>query len=120
MAVACRAGGYLHLSFMAVAVPVPLDSDFTFAERMLVVMNLFDAGLTAMHLHAGTATEANPLMAAAWALHPAAFLLSKMLLVFGALAILRMGKNLPLARAGLAGAILAYGAVMVWHLVNLE
>ncbi len=95
------------------------DRDFLLGERVVVYFNVLDAGFTFFYLTAGLATEANPLLAAAWAANPLLFLLVKATLVVGGLLILHQWRHRASARTAISAAIATYGAVVAWHLLHL-
>lgn len=96
------------------------DRDFFLGEQVVVLFNVLDAAFTFFYLTAGLATEANPLLAAAWEAHPSLFLALKAILVGGGLFILHQCRHVPAARAAISAAIVTYGAVVMWHLVHLR
>ncbi len=93
---------------------------FFFAERLVLYFNLLDAVFTALYLMAGVATEANPLLAAAWEIHPGLFVLVKTALVATGLVVLHRCRTASMAQFGIAGAVLTYGAVVAWHLAHVS
>lgn len=93
---------------------------FFFAERLVLYFNLLDAIFTALYLMAGVATEANPLLAAAWEIHPGMFVLVKSALVGGGLLVLHHCRAASVARFGLASAVITYGGVVAWHLAHVS
>lgn len=92
---------------------------FFFAERLVLYFNVLDAVFTALYLMAGVATEANPLLAAAWAIHPAVFVLAKTVLVGTGLVVLHRCRAASIAQFGIASAVVTYGAVVAWHLAHV-
>lgn len=93
---------------------------FFFAERLVLYFNLLDAVFTALYLMAGVATEANPLLAAAWDLHPGMFVLVKTTLVGSGLLVLHHCRAASVAQFGLGSAVITYGAVVAWHLAHVS
>ena len=92
---------------------------FYLAEALLLLLSIADSALTHRSLEAGVATEANPLLAAAWSVSPLTFHGVKALLVLSSASILHRLREVPAARVTLATATLLYGAVVSWHLVHV-
>lgn len=92
---------------------------FRLAELMLVLLNVVDAAFTHVWLSNGLATEANPLLAAAWETHPATFHGLKAGLLFSGMAILHHLRWIAAARTAMGTMAAAYGAVVAWHIANL-
>ena len=106
----------------SVAVAVPLQSrtlGFGAALCALALLNAVDLVFTVTWLCGGFACEANPLLAAAWHLHPVAFVALKSSLVTGGAAILDRCRALPIARHAAVGSAILYAAVVGWHLLHL-
>lgn len=93
---------------------------FFLAEKLVICFNVLDLLFTALYLTLGVATEANPLLAAAWELHPMAFVAAKSLLVGFGLAVLHVCRNRAAAQIGMGGALLVYAAVVGWHVIHLD
>ena len=92
---------------------------FQLAEVLLVVLNVVDAAFTHVWLANGMATEANPLLAAAWETHPVTFHGLKAGLLFSGMAILHHLRWIAAARTAMGTLAAAYGGVVAWHLANL-
>lgn len=92
---------------------------FYVAETLLLLLSVADSVFTHRWLQTGAATEANPLLAAAWGLSPLTFHALKAVLILASASILHRLREVPAARATLAAATLAYGAVVSWHLVHV-
>ncbi len=97
---------------------MPTRSD-AFLCSSLLLLSTADSALTHLWLASGLATEANPLLAAAWEVHPATFHGVKAALVCGSAAILHSlhGKT-PGARIVMGGAAAVYAAVVAFHLAH--
>ena len=67
----------------------------------------------------GVATEANPLLAAAWSASPFTFHALKLALVVTGAVILLALRRTPVAQTTMALATAVYGAVVAYHLVNV-
>lgn len=91
---------------------------FHVAAWLLFLLNVLDAAFTHFYIVKGLATEANPLMAAAWELHPGMFLTVKAFLVITGIAILHEYRSVPFAHTALGVTMLAYAGVVCWHLVH--
>jgi hypothetical protein len=89
------------------------------AVAVLVMLNVFDAILTAIWVCTGLAVEANPVMAAVLAAGVAPFMLVKLMLVMPAAALLHAHRDRPLARFGVLAGTAAYTAVALIHLSEL-
>lgn len=92
---------------------------FLLAEVLLVLLNVADAAFTHMWLANGLATEANPLLAAAWESHPVTFHGLKAGLLFSGMAILHHLRWIGAARNAMGTLAAAYGGVVAWHLAHL-
>ena len=91
-------------------------ASFEKALSVLLVLNLFDAALTAMWVSAGILPEGNPVMAAAIELGYGVFVLGKVALVgLGALALYRL-RDRKIARLAILPAVLLYCFVMGNHM----
>lgn len=85
------------------------------AVAAVPAMNAVDAAFTAHWIGTGVATEANPVMAAAYAVSPAVFVVAKMAMACAGVAVLaKFGKRVA-ARAGMAVTSAAYAAVCAYH-----
>ena len=82
----------------------------------LLVLNLFDALFTLGWVHAGLATEANPMMAQAMDSGPGLFVLSKVALVGLAVALLYRQRHVESARMALVPLCALYSLVGGGHL----
>ena len=92
---------------------------FRVAICALALFNALDLVFTITWLCRGMACEANPLLAAAWHLHPAAFVTLKSTLVTGGAAILDRCRAIPAAQHAAVGSAIVYAAVVAWHLMHL-
>lgn len=92
---------------------------FQLALCALAFFNALDLVFTVTWLCAGMACEANPLLAAAWSLHPAAFVALKSTLITGGMAILDRFRAIPAAQHAAIGSAFVYAAVVGWHLLHL-
>lgn len=92
---------------------------FHLAGALLVVLSAFDSAFTHLWLVSGVATEANPILAAAWSLSPVTFHVLKLCLVLFGFGILHQLRRTPGAQNAMAFATAAYGAVVAWHLLNV-
>lgn len=92
---------------------------FYVAELLLVLLSTADSAFTHFWLAQGVATEANPLLAAAWELSPLTFHTLKAALVVGSASILHHHRALPAAQRVLGLSTIAYASVVAWHLVHL-
>ena len=92
---------------------------FRLALAALALFNALDLVFTLTWLCGGTACEANPLLAAAWQLHPAAFVAVKSALVTGGMAILERCRALPAAQHAAVGSAIIYAVVVGWHLMHV-
>lgn len=82
---------------------------------LLVVLNLLDAAFTSLFLRAGLATEANPLMRAAWKASPMTFLTVKIALVsLGAIG-LWLGRRHLVPTLALTFSLAIYACVVGYH-----
>jgi hypothetical protein len=85
------------------------------AVAAVPAMNAVDAAFTSHWLMTGVATEANPVMAAAFAVSPEVFVVAKMVMACTGVGVLaRYGKRAT-ARAGMAVTAAAYAAVCAYH-----
>ena len=82
----------------------------------ILLLNLLDAVLTLVWVHAGIAEEANLLLAHVLEKSSVGFVLVKMSLVSLGLILLWQQRSRLLARAGFAVALFAYSALFVYHL----
>lgn len=92
---------------------------FYISEALLLIFSFVDSAFTHLWLESGLATEANPLLAAAWSFSPMTFHGLKALLILMSALILHRLRDVPAARAVMATAALTYSAVVSWHLVHL-
>lgn len=92
---------------------------FQLAGILVVVLSAFDSAFTHLWLASGVATEANPIMAAAWSTSPATFHVVKFFLVLFGAGVLHQLRRTPGAQNAMAFALAAYGAVVSWHLLNV-
>jgi len=92
---------------------------FYIAEALLFLFSMADSAFTHLWLATGVATEANPLLAMAWAASPLTFHGLKAVLILVSALILHRLRELPAAQATMATATLTYSAVVSWHLVHL-
>jgi hypothetical protein len=83
---------------------------------LVYVGSILDALLTLRYLEDGGG-EANPLMHLALAYGPTVFVALKLSITGVAVWLLAAHQQWPLAMRGLYGLALAYGAVLVYHLV---
>jgi hypothetical protein len=82
----------------------------------LLILNLLDGIFTLAAVHAGVASEANPLMAAPLSWGSLYFILIKTTLVSAGVLLLWRRQNRPLAVAGLYAATALYAGVLAYHL----
>ena len=87
-----------------------------FAPTLLFVLNLVDGLLTIAWVRSGVATEGNGLMAHLLEIGNGPFLLAKIGMGAFAAIVLYRGGNRPLARYGLALALVLYIGLMGIHL----
>ena len=92
---------------------------FYLAEILLFVLSVADSVFTHLWLVQGLATEANPLLAAAWGVSPFTFHTLKALLVGGSAAILHHYRAVPAAQLVMGLSTIAYASVVAWHVVHL-
>lgn len=92
---------------------------FHLAAALLLVLSAFDSIFTHLWLVSGVATEANPILAAAWAASPFTFHALKLVLVVSGALILLALRRTPIAQTTMAIATAVYGAVVSYHLVNV-
>ena len=106
---------------MATERPLLLESDMRFRVAIcaLALFNALDLLFTLTWLCRGLACEANPLLAAAWHVHPAAFVGVKSVLVTGGAAILDRFRAIPAAQHAAIASAIVYAAVVGWHLLHL-
>ncbi len=83
---------------------------------MVVLLNLFDAVLTLVWVHADIATEANVLWGDLVSSAPMLFMLVKLTLVSVGVGFLWWAREHRLARVGLYVVFTAYALVFAWHL----
>lgn len=86
----------------------------------LLIFNLLDALLTLGVVHAGAATEANPLMDALLAHGPVPFVAGKLALVSLGVALLWRLRHYRAAVAGLVGATSVYALLCMYHLRSVH
>ena len=82
----------------------------------LLVLNLLDGVFTLAAVHAGAASEANPIMAAPLGWGSVYFILIKTAMVSAGVLLLWRRRHRRLAIAGLYGATALYAAVFAYHL----
>jgi Domain of unknown function (DUF5658) len=82
----------------------------------VLMLNLLDAGLTVLWVHADLADEANPLIRLLVEEHPAVFVIAKMALVGLGTALLWMRRHRPAAVVGIFAVFLVYYALLLYHL----
>jgi hypothetical protein len=85
------------------------------AGAAVAAMNAVDAACTSYFLESGMATEANPVMCAAYSVSPSFFAASKMMMACAGAAVLVRYGDRPAARYGMAAAMAAYAAVCCYH-----
>lgn len=78
----------------------------------LVALNLADAVLSSILFHSGTTTEANPLMAAAWAVGPRFFLAAKVVVGTACAAVLWRASEKPFVREAISMLSALYAVVV--------
>lgn len=88
--------------------------------KVVVVLNLIDAVLTLFWVHAGRATEANPLLADLVVDQPLLFLLVKMGLVIPAAFVLWRNHQRPTAVVGIFGVFIVYYWLLLYHLQSMD
>jgi hypothetical protein len=107
---------------MDVVLPAPMQAprEMPSLLRVMVVavlvLNLLDAVLTLVWVHAGIAEEANLLLAHVLEHSSVGFMMVKMGLVSLGVLLLWQQRERLLARAGFAIALFAYGFLLVYHL----
>jgi len=84
--------------------------------QLLLVLNALDAVFTSWWVCSGLATEANPVMACALDQGLGAFMFVKLAVGMIVVLVLRGHGHRVIARAGLAAALVAYLAVVAFHL----
>jgi hypothetical protein len=82
----------------------------------LLILNLLDGIFTLAAVHAGAASEANPLMAASMSWGSLHFILIKTALVSAGVLLLWRRRNRALAVAGLYAVTALYAGVLAYHL----
>ena len=82
----------------------------------VLVLNLLDAGLTVLWVHADLADEANPLIRHLVEEHPIVFVVAKMALVGLGTGLLWMRRHRPAAVVGIFAVFLVYYALLLYHL----
>lgn len=95
--------------------PTPHWNRLDRAFAALLVLNLADALFTLGWIEAGWATEANPLMAAALAWGPAAFVGTKLLLVSLAVQLLARQPGLRIIQPAAMGLLALYVGINTSH-----
>jgi hypothetical protein len=104
---------------MAQARALPQPALFYWAAALLV-MNLLDGIFTLTAVHAGAASEANPLMRLPLDLGAVYFIIAKVGMVsLGVLALWRV-RSRVFAQAAMVGLALFYTAVVAYHLSALR
>lgn len=107
---------HAHSSTSTTTRPVPQASWPLLVAPAIVLLNIFDALLTLMWVHADVAEEANVLWGDMVAQQPFGFVLVKLLVVTAGVWFLYRFRHLRLARVGLMVAFAAYATVFAWHL----
>ena len=107
-------GGDMNLKYQVGIFDGADDDDQMLAGRL--VLNLWDAFCTIGWVHAGIATEANPVMAQALAAGPSTFILGKVALVLLGVGMLWRLRDQRLARVALVPVALLYAGVSGAHL----
>jgi hypothetical protein len=92
---------------------------FYLAEILLFVLSAADSAFTHLWLVQGVATEANPLLAAAWGFSPLTFHTLKGALLLGSASILHHYRAVPAAQLVMGLSTMAYASVVAWHVVHL-
>lgn len=92
---------------------------FYIAEALLFLFSFLDSAFTHLWLTTGVASEANPILAAAWAASPLTFHGTKLVLLLTSAFILHRLREVPAAQTTMATATLGYSAVVSWHLIHL-
>ena len=85
-----------------------------------LVFNLIDAVMTLLVVMLGLAIEANPLMAELLDGSPQLFVIGKIALVTGGVAVLWLNRTSKLAKVGASVTFSAYAAVMLVHLQSVH
>ncbi len=109
----------MHLA----ALQTPFHPKYLWMWRVLalvLIFNLIDAALTLIAVHAGIATEANPLMAPLLAIGTIPFVVTKLGLVSLGVGILWHRRHTPLATIGSIAALMAYAFVMGCHIETVR
>ncbi len=86
----------------------------------ILILNVLDGVLTLTAVHAGAATEANPLMAASLDWGGVWFMVLKIALVSFCVLLLWRARNRLLAACGLVGLCLVYATVIAYHASGLD
>lgn len=83
----------------------------------LALLNLLDGLFTLTFLQLGWAEEANPLMRVAYEQSPFGFMMLKLSVVHGGIAVLWFHRSILASRISLYGGIALYGAIVAYHLM---
>jgi hypothetical protein len=96
--------------------PLTRRSPLALVAAAVLVLNLADALFTLIYIHAGLATEANPIMDQALTHGPVGFMAFKLALVsLGVLLLFRLRQRRA-ASVALCASAVAYGSLLVFHL----
>ena len=86
--------------------------------QAVLIFNLLDLVFTVYYIEAGTAVEANPLMAAAYAASPMHFALLKLSLALLGITLLYRVRETRAAELALRAVTVTYGFLVAYHLAN--
>jgi hypothetical protein len=82
----------------------------------LLCLNVVDGLCTLAFVEMGVASEANPLMRAAYEISPLSFMAVKLVVVNTGVLVLAWQQAARLARLALNAAAVLYAVIVVWHL----
>ena len=94
-----------------------VDRQVFAGAAVLALLNLLDGLFTLTFLQLGWAEEANPLMRLAYEQSPLGFMMFKLSVVHGGIAVLWFHRAAIASRIALYGGIALYGAIVAYHLV---
>jgi hypothetical protein len=96
------------------------DSALFWLAAAILILNLLDGVLTLTAVHAGAASEANPLMATSMGWGSVWFILVKLSLVSLGVSLLWRARHRALAVFGLVGLCVVYSALLGYHAIGFE
>ena len=82
----------------------------------LLCLNVMDGLFTLAFIELGMASEANPLMRAAYDVSPLSFMAVKLVVVNAGVLLLTWQRAARVARLALRCAVVLYAMIVVWHL----